>query len=85
MWPLLYVEALVRRATGKRFTNRLPKLSLITETRFHELGHDESKMRLPETHSHTSERRDYEADEERQEKGKERRPIRKGQEKRQRT
>ena len=37
------------------------------ETRFHELEHD-SKMRLLKTHSHTSERRDYEADKKRQEK-----------------
>ena len=35
------------------------------ETRFHELEH-ESKIRLLKTHSHTSERRDYEADKERQ-------------------
>ena len=40
-------------------------------------------MRLPKTHYNTSERRDDEADKERQKKGKERRPIRKGQEKRQ--
>ena len=33
--------------------------------RFHELEH-ESKMRLLKTHSHTSERRGYEADKERQ-------------------
>ena len=37
----------------------------IVETRFHELEH-ESKIRLLKTHSHTSERRDYEADKERQ-------------------
>ena len=37
------------------------------ETRFHELKH-EPKMRLLKTHSHTSERRGYEADKKRQEK-----------------
>ena len=47
------------------------------ETRFHELEH-ESQMRLLKTHSHTSERRGYKADKKRQEKGKERRHIRKG-------
>ena len=39
----------------------------IVETRFHELEHA-SKMKLLETHSQTSERWDYEADKERQEK-----------------
>ena len=37
-----------------------------TKNRFHELEH-ESKMRLVKIHSHTSERRDYEANKERQE------------------
>ena len=36
------------------------------ETRFHELEH-ESKMRLLKPHSHTSERRGYEADKKRHE------------------
>ena len=55
------------------------------KTRSQELEHG-SKMRLLKTHSQTSGRRDYEADKERQEKkGKERRPIRKGQGKRQRS
>ena len=39
------------------------------ETRLHELEH-ESKMRLLNPRSHTSERRDYETGKERQEKGK---------------
>ena len=38
----------------------------IMETRFHETEH-ESNMRLLKTHSHTSERRDCEADNKRQE------------------
>ena len=37
------------------------------EIRFHELEH-EQKIRLLKTYSHASERRDYEADKERQEK-----------------
>ena len=65
----------------------MQKYGQIMEVRFHELEH-EAKMRLLKTHSHTSERRDYEADKKCQGKGKERRPIlrtiRKGQEKRQR-
>ena len=43
------------------------------------------KMRLLKTHSHTSERPGNEADKERQEKGKERTPISKGQGKRRRS
>ena len=46
--------------------------------RFHELER-ESKTRLLKTHSHTSERRGYEADKEFQVKREERRPVRKGQ------
>ena len=61
----------------------MQKCGKFMETRFNVLEH-ELKMRLLETHSHTSELRDYEADMERQAKGKETRPIRKGQEKRQR-
>ena len=53
------------------------------EARFHELEH-ESKIRLLKTHSYTSERRDCEADKERQKNGEKRRPIRKEQEKRER-
>ena len=49
-------------------------------TRFYKLRH-ESKMWLLQTHSPTSKRRGYEAEKERQEKGKERRHIRKGREK----
>ena len=45
----------------------MEKYGKFVETRFHELEH-ESKMRLLKTHSHTSERRDYEADKELQEK-----------------
>ena len=45
----------------------MQKNGKFVETRFHELEH-ESKMRLLKTHSHTSERRDYEDDKERQEK-----------------
>ena len=45
------------------------------ETWFHELD-NESKMRLLETHSHTSERRDYEADKERQEQRERGLPVR---------
>ena len=55
----------------------------LMETRFHEVEH-ESKMRLLKTHSHTSERRDYEADKERQEKRERKRPIDKGKETRER-
>ena len=62
----------------------MQKHGKIMETRFHELEH-ESKMWLLKTHSHTSEQRSYEPDKGRQEKGKERRPIRKGQEERQRN
>ena len=43
------------------------KYGKFLETRFHELEH-ESKMRLLKTHTHTSGRRGYEADKERQEK-----------------
>ena len=53
------------------------------EVRFHELEH-EAKMRLLKTHSHTSERRDYEADKKCLAKVKERRPSREGREKSQR-
>ena len=45
----------------------MQKYGEFLETRFHELEY-ESKMRLLKTHSNTSERRDYEADEERQTK-----------------
>ena len=38
----------------------MEKYENFTETRFHELERV-SKMRLLQTHSHTSERRDYEA------------------------
>ena len=58
----------------------MPKYGEFVETRFQELE-NESKMRLLTTYSPTSERQDYEADKERQGKGIERRPIRKGQEK----
>ena len=44
----------------------MQKCGKYVETRFHEVEHD-SKMRLLKTHSHTSERRDYEANKERQE------------------
>ena len=46
----------------------MQKYGQIMEVRFHELEH-EAKMRLLKTHSHTSERRDYEADKERQDQG----------------
>ena len=46
------------------------------ETRFHEVEH-ESKMRLIKIQSNASERRGYEAEKERQLKGKYSRPIRK--------
>ena len=46
----------------------MQKCGRFVETRFHELEH-ESKMRLLKTHSHTSERRGYQADKKRQEKG----------------
>ena len=47
----------------------MQKYGKVMGTRFHELEH-ESKMRLFKTHFHTSERRGYKADKERQEKGK---------------
>ena len=59
------------------------KYGKFMETRFHELE-GESKMRLLKNHSRTSERREYEADEERQEKRERRGPFRKRQEKRRR-
>ena len=43
------------------------KYGKFMETRFRDLEH-ESKMRFLKTHSHTSERRGYEVDKERQEK-----------------
>ena len=45
----------------------MQKYGTFMETRFHELE-NESKMRLLKNHSYTSERRDYEADKERQAK-----------------
>ena len=42
----------------------MQKYGKLMEPRFHELKH-ESKMRLLKIHSHTSERRNYEADKER--------------------
>ena len=48
----------------------MQKYGKFMETRFHELEH-ESKIRLLKTHSHTSERRGYEADTKRSE-GRER-------------
>ena len=45
----------------------MQKYGNFMETRFRELEH-ESNMRFLKTHSHTSERRGYEADKERQEK-----------------
>ena len=56
----------------------MQKCGKFMETRFNVLEH-ELKMRLLETHSHTSERRDYEADRNVKKKGKERKPIREGQ------
>ena len=47
----------------------MQKYGNFMETRFHELEH-ESKMRLLETHSHTSKRRAYGIDTERQKKRK---------------
>ena len=44
----------------------MQKYGKFVQTQFHELEH-ELKMRLLKTHSHTSERRDHEADRERQE------------------
>ena len=45
----------------------MQKYGKFVETRLHEIEH-ESKMRLFKTHSHTSERRGYQADKKRQEK-----------------
>ena len=52
----------------------MQKYGKFMETRCHELE-QESKMSLLEAQAHTCERRDYEADKERQEKGKGRRSI----------
>ena len=45
----------------------MQKYGKFMEARFHELEH-ESKMRLLKAHPHTSERRHYQADKERQER-----------------
>ena len=52
----------------------MQKYGKLMENRFHELEHV-SKVRLLKTHFHTSEQRGYEADRERQEKGKQRKLI----------
>ena len=57
-------------------------MGILCKPRFHELEH-KSKMRLLKIHTHTCERRGYEAEKERQVKVKEKRPIRTGQKKRQ--